>query len=324
MKRKLTIVICTIMMLSMLTGCQLALENAGDDIPAQDKLVGVFVTTEDINLFDFEGYIEDNLNLNGSIGNSSGDDIVVDSGDTKKYEGRLYATLKEIKPAQGDTPAYEQYVFEGVEGYSMLCVTMPDISEKDGNSLAVADPAIIGYSVSVNSSDEGESTTIEGTIRFIPTDEETIFHFNRVYQSPDGSVYLTSSGMSMSIPPELSGASSFLSDTYTVTKNGKAYTKDISFRVIVEFMFAPENIFILQMDADSQLLSREKYTPGELPESFEPLENTEYLIVETHGRDNEGEPSITREVFGKDEESFATYFANTDKVCSTQLTNIIW
>jgi len=323
MNRKLTIVVCAVMMLSMLTGCQLALENAGEDTPAQDKLAGVFVTTEYIDLFDFESYIEDNLNINGSFGDSSGDDIVID-GDTKEYEGRLYATLKEIEPAQGDTPAYEQYVFEGAEGYSLLYITVPRAGERDSHNFTMSDPAVSNPSIAVNSSNEGETTTIEGTIRFIPTDEETIFHFNPVYQSPDGSVYLTSSGMSMSIGPMSSGASSTLSETHTTTENGQSYTKDISIKMTIDFMFAPENIVILQMGTASQILSREEYTPGELPENFEPLENTEYLIVETHGRDNEGEQTITCEVFGKDEESFATYFANTDKACTTQSTNIVW
>ena len=321
MNRKLTIVVCAVMMLSMLTGCQLALENAGENTPAQDKLAGVFVTTEYIDLFDFESYIEDNLNINGSFGNYSGDDIVVE-GDTKNYEGRLYATLKEIEPAQGDTPAYEQYDFEGAEGYSLLYITVPRAGERDSHNFTMSDPAVSNPSIAVNSSNEGETTTIEGTIRFIPTDEETIFHFNPVYQSPDGSVYLTASRMSMVAGPF--GSSSILSDTYTVTENEKSYTKDITIKVNLEFMFAPENIVILQMGSDSQVLSREEYTPGKLPENFEPLENTEYLIVETHGRDYEGEQTITREVFGKDEESFATYFANTDKVCTSQSTNIVW
>ena len=52
--------IALILAVCMLAGCQLASEEKKED-PHQDKLVGVFVTFEPMELgFDIEGWIEDN------------------------------------------------------------------------------------------------------------------------------------------------------------------------------------------------------------------------------------------------------------------------
>lgn len=87
MKHKSMTAICCIVILCALTGSQLAQENAGTNI-YEDRLVGVLVTTEYLDLFDFENYLGDNIK------GFSGGEIVVD-GDTQKYQGRLYATQRQ-------------------------------------------------------------------------------------------------------------------------------------------------------------------------------------------------------------------------------------
>lgn len=51
-----------LLMLTLLSGCQLAREDEGEN---GDRLVGVFVTTEYIDLFDMERYLNDNLRAVG-------------------------------------------------------------------------------------------------------------------------------------------------------------------------------------------------------------------------------------------------------------------
>ena len=59
MKRKIfTMVFCALIILA-LTGCQLALDSA-DGAVDEDRLVGIFLSTEYLDLFDFEGYMNDN------------------------------------------------------------------------------------------------------------------------------------------------------------------------------------------------------------------------------------------------------------------------
>ena len=76
------ILILVLAMTMFLTGCQLAVETVNEQgMHNSDQLVGVVVTTEYLDLFDMEGYLEDNL---GSI-------MAGKNPDQSDYQGRLYA-----------------------------------------------------------------------------------------------------------------------------------------------------------------------------------------------------------------------------------------
>ena len=73
-----------------LCGCQLAQPESGNHTEA-DRLVGVFITTEYLDLNDADAYLDEYLKDNaGSI--SDGDTIVLDS---QEHLGRVYATFVE-------------------------------------------------------------------------------------------------------------------------------------------------------------------------------------------------------------------------------------
>lgn len=73
--------ICLAAFLSgILAGCQLALEDAGADA-SESRLIGVFLTTEYLDLFDFESYLKDN------IGRFSGGEINLDDADENTRAG---------------------------------------------------------------------------------------------------------------------------------------------------------------------------------------------------------------------------------------------
>ena len=63
-------------------------ESLEADVQQKDRLIGIFVTTEYLDLFDFEGYLNENMNKVLSGGEIS-------QADSAKYEGRLYADLVE-------------------------------------------------------------------------------------------------------------------------------------------------------------------------------------------------------------------------------------
>ena len=66
----------------LLSGCSLAREDAPEETGTDpgDKLIGAFVTTEHLDLFDFEAYLNDHLNevLDGGV----------IEGDTSAYKNR--------------------------------------------------------------------------------------------------------------------------------------------------------------------------------------------------------------------------------------------
>lgn len=322
MKHKAKIMICCVVILCALTGCQLARENAGTNA-YEDRLIGVFVTTKYLDLLDFENYLNDNIK------GFSGSEIVMD-GDTEKYQGRIYATLTPrtlTGEETGETTETEEYLFEGVEGISYFSATVPASTEHDSYKTSISDPAISDGEIHSYYGDESDSTTLEGTIYISPTSKECTYYFNPVYQSADGRVYLTSGSGFMFGNWTVSEGEQYsetMDATYSVTENGKTKTESISVKLSINVMFAPEKIVILQMDADGKLLSRMEYTPGELPETLSPEPNAAYLVVETHKRDAAGGVAVARDIYGTDIESVETFFVRADGICIKHCTQIKW
>lgn len=322
MKRKSIIAVCCAVLLCALAGCQLAQESAGPN-PYEDRLVGVFLTTEYLDLFDFESYLNDNL------AGFSGGEIVMD-GDAEKYQGRLYATLatRTLTSEETDeTIETEEYVFEGVEGIPYFSATVSATDEYGSYKTSISDPAISDGKMNLFYGDEANSTTLEGTVYVSPISRERTYYFNPVYQSADGSVYLVAGSGFMIGDWTASEGEQYaqtMDATYSVTENGETKTESTSVKLSISVMFAPEKIVILQMDADSKRLSRMEYTPGELPQTFAPEPDAAYLVVETHKRDATGNVTVARGIYGKDAESVETFFARADGVCVKRWTQIVW
>lgn len=318
MKRNsLLLGVCAILICT-LAACSLAREEASDN-PREDKLIGVFITTEYIDLFDFDRYL--NENLSGFQGGA----IVMD-GNNEKYQGRLYASLVPrtlTNEETGETSEILEYKFEGIEGIPYFSPTAQD--EHGNYTASASDDAISEGHMSIKQGDDENSVSMEGTLYVVPASMNA-YYPNPVYQSADGSVYLVSgSGISASgVHDDGPMMSQTLSADYTVTENGKTKTDSFSVTISVSVMSAPEKIIILQMNADSELLSRHEYVPGTLPESFVPDDKTAFMIVETQKRNFEGKLKVTRNIYGNSDESIETFSARADGVCVKSWTRIAW
>ena len=89
----------------LLSGCSLARpETEADAAQNEDLMVGVLVTLEPLDLFDFEAYFNDNAASLAKGGE-------VSAQDAEKYQNVLFAEQ------DGDG----RYVFPEVEGYLILC-----------------------------------------------------------------------------------------------------------------------------------------------------------------------------------------------------------
>lgn len=306
MKRKIMIAACLALMLYILTGWQLAQEDAD---MGEDKLVGIFVTNDNLSSF------------------RSGE-ITVD-GNTQKYQGRLYATLTTrtlTSEETGETFGTEEYVFEGIEGIAYFSPTIPATAEYDSYIASVSDEAISDGHMSLNYGDDETSITLEGTIYTSPSNKQHKYYFNPVYQSADGSVY-TVSGSGFMVNESNSEGSVYshtLDTATTVTENGKLKIDSTSIKLSISVMFAPEKIVVLQMDAESGLLSRMEYVPDEMPEVFMPDAATSYLIVETYKRDDTGSPKTSRAIYGRDAERIETFSVRSDGICVKHWTKLQW
>ena len=319
-KKIIALILPALVILSF-AGCQLARGDAGEN-PDAGRLVGVFITTEYLDLFDMEGYLNDNLS------GLSGGEINMD-GDAGAYQGRLYAVLTERELTGEDTgekTLIEEYVFEGVAGISYFVARFPDKENIEGYWGNSSDDAVSDGHVAFSYGDEADSITLEGTLYVSPGIFGKTYYINPVYQSADGRVYtVTGSGSRVDgVQDEGSAFSQTLDETKTITDNGESKTESISIKISIAAMSTPRQIVILQMDKDSKIVSRSVYTPGAVPGKLVTDRETEYIVLETHKTDSAGGPVVTREMFSKKDEALAAFYCRDDGICVNQWVQVIW
>lgn len=303
-----------------LAGCQLALEDQGTE-DREDRLVGVLVTMEYLDLFDMDAYLEDNMRVgwNG--------ELIID-GSEAGYHGRLYATLQaeEVGGGEGQAPVETQrYVFQGVEAIPYFHAVVPATADRDRYFTTESDGAVADGHTSYSQTDEGTSVTLEGTIYVSLNSGERTFYFNPVYQSADGRVYVTSgTGMSSSGDAEGAVSSHTMESTHTVKEDGKAVTYRTSVKITIHPMNKPVKIVLLQMDDESSVLSRSEFEPGKLPEAIAPVAGAGYLVVETYKTDADGKEGVSRMLIAKGVESLDTFYCREDGICVKQWTALEW
>ena len=322
-RRFLGMTMIFILVLGTLTGCQLAKASADDegDSEQRDTLVGVMVTTEWLDLYDTDAWLEDNLALIVSEGNE-----VLDGDDAQKYQKRLYATLVE-RPLYDEngqvTSSSKEFVFEGVEGVMFYAATIYD---EQGNYTTTGSDSGISITKSHHMvTDEGNFVELEGTIYVVPQDEIPTYTKYPIYQEPDGDMYLTQ-GSSVSFDTGTEGMS--MSSTYdeevSVTdENGEKSVKGSTIKVTIEVINRPETVVVSQLDDQSQLVSRVEYPAGQVPKQIVPEAETEYIIVEMFKQGREAE-SVDRQLYDKEDKGFHTMSAREDHICEQVYTSIKW
>lgn len=323
MKNKAGIAACCLaaMLLCTLAGCQLAREDKGAN-GCEDRLVGVFVTTQYLDLFDMEGYLNDHLK-----GNPSGE-ITID-GKAQEYQGRLYATLKKrtlTNEETGETTETDEYAFEGIHGIPYFTALVYDNARQTNYRATMADDAISDGHTSLNVGDLENSMALEGTVYVSPGADLSTYYLNPVYQSVDGRVYVTSgSGLSTGGgQSEGAACTQTMTASRTLTENGKIAKDSTSIKLTIKLMNPPTKIVVLQMDGASLVVSRREYAPGTLPKAFAPEPRAEYIVVETTQNDNEGNAQVTRRLYGKDAAALETFWRREDGICVKQSTQVIW
>ena len=115
-----------------------------------------------------------------------------------------------------------------------------------------------------------------------------------------------------------------LEETTTITENGKRKSKSTSIKISIAVMFPPEQIFILQMDKDSEIIAKTKYAPGKLPGTIIPEAGVEYIIVESNKIDIEGNTVTSRTLFDRSNETLESFYRRSDGICVKQSTILDW
>lgn len=272
--KKLAIALILVLAL-MLPGCSLLRED-GEPADA-DRLVGVYITENYIDSFDFEAYVQDNASSLSGGGEISREDAA-------KYTRRIYA---EITDGKTSFP---------IEGIAFIAARY----EKDGESCTGSDygDKLADVHLSINVSDDMETTVLTGKLFADSGAGHMSAYCNPVYQQADGRVYLVpGEGMSAN----MGSMTHSLSESCESAKKGeRGYGMDITLEV--EGRRPSEKLAVLLYSAEGALLSRTEYTPEEMPEEIS-AEGAAWAVFEDYTADYSGEPQVIRQLIaaGSDE-----------------------
>lgn len=273
MSRKLFAIITALLIIFTLSGCQLAREDGVANI-SMDKLIGVYVSYDHVDLFDFEGYINDNLNF-------SGGEIKIE-GETKKYEGRMYATQKDgvSTSSEGEKYTNTQFVFEELLGIGMFAPTVVDPRLEDMTYISAGGDCFTDTKFHVKSGDNEDGLELSGTLYISSGAMSDAIYINPVYQSEDGRVYLVSGQGFAATGDNGEGGvySQKLEDKVIVNENGKSKSYSSTIEVSIATMNPTIKVNILQMDKDSNVVKKAEYNPDNVPSELKTESGTCILL----------------------------------------------
>lgn len=273
--KKLAIALIFVLAL-MLPGCSLLRED-GEPADA-DRLVGVYITENYIDSFDFEAYVQDNAS---SLSGGSGE---ISREDAAKYTRRIYA---EITDGKTSFP---------IEGIAFIAARY----EKDGESCTGSDygDKLADVHLSINVSDDMETTVLTGKLFADSGAGHMSAYCNPVYQQADGRVYLVPGE---GVSANMGSMTRSLSESCESAKKGeRGYGMDITLEV--EGRRPSEKLAVLLYSAEGALLSRTEYAPEEMPEEIS-AEGAAWAVFEDYTADYSGEPQVIRRLIaaGSDE-----------------------
>lgn len=259
----------------MLPGCSLLRED-GEPADA-DRLVGVYITENYIDSFDFEAYVQDNASSLSGGGEISREDAA-------KYTRRIYA---EITDGKTSFP---------IEGIAFIAARY----EKDGESCTGSDygDKLADVHLSINVSDDMETTVLTGKLFADSGAGHMSAYCNPVYQQADGRVYLVPGE---GVSANMGSMTHSLSESCESAKKGeRGYGMDITLEV--EGRRPSEKLAVLLYSAEGALLSRTEYAPEEMPEEISAA-GAAWAVFEDYTADYSGEPQVIRQLIaaGSDE-----------------------
>ena len=272
--KKLAIALILVLAL-MLPGCSL-LREEGEPADA-DRLVGVYITENYIDSFDFEAYVQDNASSLSGGGEISREDAA-------KYTRRIYA---EVVDGKTSFP---------IEGIAFIAARY----EKDGESCTGSDygDKLADVHLSINVSDDMETTVLTGKLFADSGAGHMSAYCNPVYQQADGRVYLVPGE---GVSANMGSMTHSLSESCESAKKGeRGYGMDITLEV--EGRRPSEKLAVLLYSAEGALLNRTEYAPEEMPEEISAA-GAAWAVFEDYTADYSGEPQVIRQLIaaGSDE-----------------------
>lgn len=222
-------------------------------------------------------------------------------------------------PETGETIPEAEYQFPGIDGIRFYSSKFNDGSERH-NSLS-ADEGIADIHQEFNITDNGENTSLHGTVYLIPNGSPQTLYLNPVYQTSNGDVFVVSGDGNYFDLDNNPGVtwSQKIAETRTETAGDVTSSYSSEVEVTVCPMDVPTCISVLQFNEKNELLKKTDYAPDQLPEYFDALRDASYVIVETATS-----KGINRELFGREDAYAYAFHGKDNELCVKQEFEIRW
>lgn len=259
-----------------LSGCSLA-QPEDESSQGEDALVGVMVTTQPLDLFDMESFVEDNVDVLFRGG-------AVSQSDAARYQNSLFAVWDE---------AERRYVFPETEGYLLLNTRQQDEQHGEYENVQTSE-VFCGTSTHLTYTDEEARHEFATTIYMEAVSGAYCqVYVNPIYQTADGRVYAQSgSGVSTNTDDgsRVSMAKT-LAQTKQETRNGSTQSRTFRLELTIQLTPAPTGAEVFWMTADDGVLRQEHYAPGAFPTELD-AQDAEFLLVVERFADGSSTGSI--------------------------------
>lgn len=237
----------------------------------------------------------------------------------------VYLTLEPIVLEEGTDRIQAQktsgedirYAFPGVEGLLLASfwITEP---ENGGFWSMDCSQGLCSVQSSYNAIENGAEVGLTATLYLTKEAGPQVCYLNPVYQGPDGAVYLKPADMGIATSTEVI-ASKTLTATAIIEQEAGDMVSTTEITVNFIHVDLSQGLTVLEMDENHQILKTHTFTPGELPESLEPMAETAYILTEEQTASD-----TRRALYQKEDTYFTALYLMDDRICAEAQCSLEW
>ncbi len=309
-------------LIAALCGPQLKKPESENKSTLGDRLIGTVITTESLNTFDMEAYLNENI---GSIVKDENHTVNIE--DKQNYNNKIYArqVTKEDTTEDGEKITHKEYVFDDIDGFWIFDAKIPSTETEESYTCLCSEGGISNVNSKVHHTDNGlQELELIADVYYSYEKWGTVFYMNPVYQESDGDIYCVEgmgyamTGDKGSIDGNASGSQT-LTDKITVNEDGEeiVYQSKVTINYIP--VYVPSQIEFVFMNEDNKAIKEENFKSEKVPEELKVPKGTEYVIVL-----QKNEEGSLADVIGKNCENAEFIAEDRDGFCSVHGVSLVW
>lgn len=291
-KRIASLSFAVVILISLLSGCSLAKENAKEEAHKnKDRLIGVFVTT----------YYLDEI------------------------DKKMYGRIDKLGYTETKDCANWEIKFGDLEG--IVFINYKFHEDEEAFSILMGDDDISNVTRKFDSNDDGKTEELTGDLYlFVSNDSPEIYlYVNPVYMTENGECYVIPAmgdyiaSHFNTMPHAI--VSNYKEETVNIEEGKKIkYSFEVELNVIL-LSSKPKQIRLNYMDENINKIKQETFEAGKLPERLNAVSGANCIVVETLWTDGR----VTREFIEKEEiTNLETFYEKSESIISKMNTEVKW